>query len=234
MSALLVGPGGAVTVGNEVEVKNSSGPPLDVNVVAGGGGGSSTVDVTDRAARLVGHVTVDALPTPVAVNDGGGSLTVDGLFLTDAQLRAIPVPVSIPTPTPVTDNGASLTVDASDLDIRPLALAEDNVRQTPRPMTAASTAVAGPVADQVVVAVAAGQRLRLLRNAGHCDPALASGTYPTVTVKVGATTIFVDKLEPGLPWSETVCFEGASGDDLTVDVSLAATVFLNMRYELFS
>ena len=33
--------------------------------------------------------------------------------LTDTELRATPVPVSIPTPVPVTDNGGSLTVDGS-------------------------------------------------------------------------------------------------------------------------
>ncbi len=33
--------------------------------------------------------------------------------LTDTELRATPVPVTIPTPVPVTDNGGSLTVDGT-------------------------------------------------------------------------------------------------------------------------
>jgi hypothetical protein len=73
--------------------------------------------------------------TAQPVTDNGGSLTVDGTVgisgtvpvsgpLTDAQLRATPVPVSgtVTTnagtgPWPVTDNGGSLTVDAASLPL---------------------------------------------------------------------------------------------------------------------
>lgn len=57
-------------------------------VVIGG-----TVDVSDRAARLVGHVAVDSMPA--------GAIAVTGP-LTDAQLRASAVPISaaaLPLPT---------------------------------------------------------------------------------------------------------------------------------------
>jgi hypothetical protein len=55
-------------------------------------GGTLEADVVDRAARLLGHVTVDALPA-VAVSNFPSSQAVTGP-LTDAQLRATAVPVS--------------------------------------------------------------------------------------------------------------------------------------------
>jgi hypothetical protein len=63
---------------------------------------AAAVDVSDRAARLLGHVTVD-----------NASLAVTGP-LTDAQLRATRVPVDASgVAVPVTDNAGSLTVDGS-------------------------------------------------------------------------------------------------------------------------
>ena len=63
--------------------------------------------------------------------------------LTDAELRATPVPVTIPTPTPVTDNGGSLTVDGP--------LTDTELRATPVPVSGTVTANAGtgpfPVSD---------------------------------------------------------------------------------------
>lgn len=107
---------------------DTTGTPLGTSTnplqMAGGGGGgvSSTVDVTDRATRLVGHVVVDGTAL-VDLVDGAGRLLghvsvdnwpasqavsgsvsvsnlpatqpVSGSFLTDAQLRATPVPVTL-------------------------------------------------------------------------------------------------------------------------------------------
>lgn len=80
-------------------------------------GGSLTVD---------GSVSVSNFPAVQPVSDNGGSLTVDGTVavtgtqtdaLTDAELRASPVPVSgtvsVTEPVSVDDNGGSLTVDGS-------------------------------------------------------------------------------------------------------------------------
>lgn len=118
--------------------------------------------------------------------------------------------------------------------IRDLTLTRDSVRQTVRPMVPFSEPKTGPLAADVLVAVPNGMRLRLLRNAGHCDPATPAGTYPLITLKLGALTFYADKLEAGLPWAETVCFEGADGADLTLDLTTVQTVWLNMRYELFA
>jgi hypothetical protein len=87
-------------------------------VTVADGGGSLTVDGTVAATQSgtwvlgansdvdIGDVTVNNAAGASAVNiqDGGNSITVDGP-LTDAQLRATPVPVS--------DGAGSLTVDGS-------------------------------------------------------------------------------------------------------------------------
>jgi hypothetical protein len=105
---------------------------------------------------------------------------------------------------------------------------------TPRLLTPLSTSVTGIVTDQVLVAISGSDKIRVLRNQGHCDPALAAGTFPLVTLKIGSTVIWRDKLESGLPWAEAVCFEGAAGEDLTVSIDAAATIYFNIRYEVFT
>lgn len=99
------------------------------NVTLDPGAGGDTVRTKDRTGTETQIVGLDLTVGGVAetlmngsmpvndnsgsltVDDGNGSLTVDGP-LTDVQLRASPVPVTIPSPTPVTDNSGSLTVDA--------------------------------------------------------------------------------------------------------------------------
>lgn len=122
------------------------------------------------------------------------------------------------------------TVEAN---LRPLTLVEDSVRQTHRPMTPYSATATGPLTDEVLVAVGAGERIRVLKNSGHCDPATGEGIYPVVTLKIGSTTVYLDKLESGLPWNEAVCFEGTAGDDLTLSLTGSSAVYINIRYELF-
>lgn len=121
----------------------------------------------------------------------------------------------------------------TSLSQRDLLLSNDSVRQTLRASLPHSVNLTGPMTNTVLVSVPNGQRLRLLRNAGHVDPEAAPDVFPIITIKIGATTIYNDKLEAGLPWSETVCLEGADGEDLTISVSTLTTVYLNMRYELF-
>lgn len=72
-------------------------------------------------------------PLEVRLSDGTSSISP----LTDAELRATPVPISGTVtanagtgPFPVSDNGGSLTVDAVDLDIRDLNSATDSVAVT--------------------------------------------------------------------------------------------------------
>jgi hypothetical protein len=73
---------------------------------------SQTPDVTDRAARLLGHVTVDSAPSTAVTGPltdtqlRASAVPVSGP-LTDTQLRASAVPVSMASQTPdVTDRAA--------------------------------------------------------------------------------------------------------------------------------
>lgn len=117
--------------------------PLDVNIVGGAGTGltdaelratpvpvvtQEPISVDDNGGSLTvdGAVSVSNFPAVQPVSDNGGSLTVDGTVavtgtqtdaLTDAELRATPVPVSgtvsVTEPISVDDNGGSLTVDGT-------------------------------------------------------------------------------------------------------------------------
>jgi hypothetical protein len=71
-----------------------------------------TIDPSDRAARLLGHVTVDNASIPVT--DNGGSLTVDGSVTADVSDRTARLlgHVTVDNASiPVTDNGGLLSVD---------------------------------------------------------------------------------------------------------------------------
>jgi len=118
--------------------------------------GTSAVTVTGGNLGVLVNNAAGA--SAVNIQDGGNSITIDGAVtvtsgtitvsnpgLTDAELRATPVPVSgtvaatqsgtwdigtvttITNPVAVTDNGGSLTVDAVNLDIRDLTFATDKV-----------------------------------------------------------------------------------------------------------
>lgn len=75
--------------------------------------GSLTVDGTIAVSSIpaiTGSVSVSNFPVTQPIS---GTVTVANPGLTDAQLRATAVPVTIPTPVPVTDNAGSLTVDGT-------------------------------------------------------------------------------------------------------------------------
>lgn len=101
------------------------------------------------------------------------------------------------------------------------------------PVTPTSGSVSSVVADQVLVAPTSGRRLRLRRFHLHMDPAALVGTYNTVTLKLGSTTFFSDKFEPGLPFAEGVVVEGGVDETITITTSGTATIFYNLRTEVF-
>lgn len=86
---------------------------------------SGTQDVNIVSSAINVPVTVQNFPATqtVAISQTGTDNNVDANItnaslavtgpLTDTELRASPVPVTIPTPVPVTDNGGSLTVDGT-------------------------------------------------------------------------------------------------------------------------
>jgi hypothetical protein len=107
---------------------------------------TNTPDVTDRAARLLGHVTVDAAPTTVVTGP-----------LTDTQLRASAVPVSS-TQLPVAlAAGGGLKVEGIVGGVaQPVSLATNTPDVTDRAArllghvtvdSAPTTAVTGPLTD---------------------------------------------------------------------------------------
>lgn len=99
---------------------------------------------------------------------GTDSVTAIGP-LTDTELRATPVPVTIPTPVPVTDNGGSLTIDGSvsvtgsvavtgpltDTQLRATAvpvsgpLTDTQLRATPVPVTSSPVTSSSATISQV-------------------------------------------------------------------------------------
>lgn len=88
----------------------------------GSGGTASTVDVTDRAARLVGHVTVDSIAAgqPIDVTDRAGRLLgivasiTSAVDISDRAGRALGVIASITNPVDISDRaGRALGVIAS-------------------------------------------------------------------------------------------------------------------------
>lgn len=122
----------------------SAAKPLPVNVVSGGSSGTQytegDVDASITGTAVMWEDTGNTLrsvsaSTPLPVGDGGGSLTIDGTVsisgsvavtgpLTDAQLRASPVPVSgtvsatqgtspwvVSGTVTVTDGSGPLTID---------------------------------------------------------------------------------------------------------------------------
>lgn len=163
-------------------------------------------------------------PTTGGGNTGGTGTVV---FPNDYPLPSSQVVQLTPQKDALTEG----QLRSEPLDVRTLSLLVDSVRQTLTPSLPATFNLLGPVVSHVAIPANSSQRIRLIRNAGHVDP--EGDAFPIVTIKLGDTIIYCDKLEPGLPWSETVCFEGGLGDDLTVTLSANINVYFNFRYEYF-
>lgn len=130
----------------------------------------------------------------------------------------------------------TLLVNDGHPDPQQDALTETQLRSAPvttreAGVIARAYQAVGIVTDQVLIP-AAGGSLIIRKFHLHADPALASGVYPLVTLKLGPNIIFEDKFEAGLPYAEGIPIFGAPGESLTVSVSLPATIYLNVRHEL--
>jgi hypothetical protein len=114
---------GTVSVNEPVSVDDNGGSLTVDNPILSvvGGGAEATAQRVTIASDSSGVLSVD---------DNGGSLTVDGP-LTDAELRASPVPisgtVSVTEPVSMDDNGGSITVDGPVTDAQ--------LRATPVPVS---------------------------------------------------------------------------------------------------
>lgn len=191
--------------------------PLQVEIVSGGGGGS-TDGLTDeelRAAPVLvsgafypvtqpvsGTVAVSNFPSMQPVTDNGGSLTVDGTVgisgtvpvsgpVTDAQLRAAPVPVSgtvaVTGPltdaqlraavVPVSDGNGSLTVDGTFWPAtQPVSIA-------------ATVAVSGPITDAQIRATALPVSGTFWQATQPVSGPLTDGQLRATAVPVSAPTL---------------------------------------------
>ena len=197
--------GPAVPNGEATELLVNAAGELVVTTSAGGGGGP--VDVTDRSARLLGHVTVD-----------NATLAVTGP-LTDAQLRAsaVPVsgtffqatqPVSLATNTPdVTDRAARLlghvTVDNASIAITAASLPTHAVTQSGGPWTTDPTDRAARLLGHVTVDNAslavtgtfwqATQPVSLTSVPAHQVQLRAATQMPTAVADAAAVVPMADK-----------------------------------------
>lgn len=175
-----------------------------------------------------------ATPVPVSgtvtVTDGSGPLTVDG------SVAVTNFPATQPVSGPLTDaqlRAAAVVVSAVDLDVRNLALTQDSVRQTQRPMSSYVDTLAAPQTDAIAAAITSPDRIRVLRLDGGSRPNNPADSFVTVTINVGGVAIFSKMLQVGEPIGGQVCIEGAAGDDLTITMTGTGSVDFNLRYEAF-
>lgn len=96
---------------------------------------------------------VDIASQPILVDGSAITQPVSGP-LTDTELRATPVPVTIPTPVPVTDNAGSLTVDGSVSITGSVAvtgpLTDTQLRATPVPVSGSVTTTPSVATGSIV------------------------------------------------------------------------------------
>jgi len=97
-----------------------------------------------------------------------------------------------------------------------------------------SSSVAAVVTNQTIYTPTTGKSVRYVKYHLHMDPAAASGTYNTVTIKVGTLTVFSDKFEPGLPWAESIRIKDSLLEInglVTITTTDASRIFYNFRIE---
>lgn len=168
------------------------------------------------------------IPTPSSTSGGGGG---GGGAVTQGT---VPWITSDPNTVAALGGIATESTLQDILDEFPIAVPPIPDPVNTRVYTALpfSDTISGPVTDQVLVTPPAGQQIRLRKFHLHADPALGDGVYPVVTVKLGSTTVFTDKFEPGLPYMESFTLLGAADEELTITTTTTAKIYINVRYEI--
>jgi hypothetical protein len=198
-------------------------------------------DVTDRAARLLGHVTVDSAPTTVVTGPATdtqlratplpvtGSVTTPAL--TDTQLRASAVPVS----STVTNFPASQAVTGPQTDAQ--------ARATPQPVsgTVAITGsedtrfaggktpyaqVLSTAGDTTIVTPSGGQRVRMVWVAFVPNSDNTAANLVTVKFTTGSTPYV------GYALSHWEVFDGPVNQPLVVNLANTQPVAVTIHYLL--
>lgn len=155
--------------------------------------------------------TNDAVRVNVVASTGGG--------LTDAELRASPVPVSatLSEPISVDDNGGSLTVDIPDTT------------------TLAKSTTASASGDTTIHTPSGGNRIRL----GYLCLSADGGNSADVTVIVkftsGGTTLYKLSLKAGAIWARNIgagqrYLDGGVNNPLVINLSGTQTVHASIEY----
>jgi hypothetical protein len=174
-AAALPLPGGAATAANQ----NDALAALDNIFTRQGNGAQHTV--VDSLPAVTGAVSVTNLPATQAVSGP----------LTDAQLRAVAVPVSGPltdvqlraTAVPISDGGGSITVDAASLPLPTGAASSANQATTNASLASLDTKAPAlgqaAMAASVPVAIASNQTAIAISASALPLPATASQEHVT-------------------------------------------------------
>lgn len=168
----------SVTQGTTPWIVDGSGftQPISGTITALQGTSPWIVDGSGFIQPISGTIAISQVGTDnnVDANIINASIAVTGP-LTDAELRASPVPVTIPTPVPVTDNGGSLTVDGTV-----------SATQGTSPWVISGTVTATPVGTQDVNLVQL-KGIAVSSGSGTTDAATQRVVLPTDQTAIPVT-----------------------------------------------
>jgi len=181
----------------------------------------------------------DAVRVNVVSSTGGG--------LTDAELRATPVPVSgtvsatLNEPISVDDNGGSLTVDGTvGVNNFPSTYpVTDNggslTVDIPDTTTLAKSVTASASGDTTIHTPTASNRVRLGYLCLSADGANSADVTVIVKFTVGGSTLYKVSLKAGAIWARNIgagqrYLDGGINNALIVNLSTTQTVHVSIEY----
>lgn len=241
--------GGSGGAGTEYTDGDADGTPTGTAIL--GFDGTNLRAVTTDAQ---GDLQVDVLSLPTVtvqatdldirvLNSATDSVTVTGTVGVDGAVEI------------TNDSGNPIPVNATDFDIRNLVFATDKVDVSGSTLGANSGVDIGDVTvnglpndtysvvsvdattigDTNIATTTAGQTLRLYYICLSANGANSADV--TVTIKLGATTMFKISLKAGAIWARNIgagrrYIAGALGEDLLVTLSAAQTVHVSAEYEI--
>lgn len=183
-----------------------------------------------------GSATDLSSSAPMPISDNSGSITVDGAFLTDTELRAADVAITLDgEEVTINDGGNTITVDGTVTvqDGGNTITVDGTVTANPSRVTLSTvTGTAATSGDNSIIsAPGAGNRIRVY----EFQLQLEADTATTVIVKSGSTSIrrvYMKAASDGIIWQwqlgqELVC---GTNEALQINLSGANTVGYVVRY----
>lgn len=177
----------------------------------------------------------DAIRVNVVASTGGG--------LTDAELRATPVPVSatLSEPISVDDNGGSLTVDGTvtaNAGSGPWPVTDNSGSLTvdiPDVTTLAKAVTASASGDTTIHTPTASNRTKLGYICLSADGANSADVTVIVKFTAGGSTLYKISLKAGAIWARNIgagqrYLDGGVNNALIVNLSTAQTVNVSIEY----